>query len=64
MLFFCPLTGNYYWKLLENEIDEAYPRLISDDWDGLEGNLDAAFTFSSGETYFFKVEELNYAKEI
>ena len=33
----------------------GYPRSISADWDGLPGNLDAAFTWTNGKTYFFKV---------
>ena len=32
----------------------GYPRSISADWDGLPGNLDAAFTWTNGKTYFFK----------
>ena len=33
----------------------GYPRSISADWDGLPGSLDAAFTWTNGKTYFFKV---------
>lgn len=48
-------TGNHYWKILENDIEEGYPRPITEDWVGLEGNIDAAVTFPTGDTYFFKV---------
>ena len=33
----------------------GYPRSISADWDGLPSSLDAAFTWTNGKTYFFKV---------
>lgn len=54
MYIFLP-TGNHYWRILQNEIGEESGRPISEDWVGLEGNLDAAVTFPSGDTYFFKV---------
>ena len=28
--------------------------LFLKDWDGLPGNLDAAFTWTNGKTYFFR----------
>lgn len=46
--------GDFYWKILSNGIADGYPRKLSDDWDGLEGNLDASMTWSNGKTYFFK----------
>ena len=46
--------GNKYWKLTDTAIAPGYPRSISSDWDGMPGNLDAAFTWKNGKTYFFK----------
>ena len=46
--------GNQYWKLTDDSLASGYPRSISRDWDGLPGNLDAAFTWINGRTYFFK----------
>ncbi|XP_054709700.1 matrix metalloproteinase-16-like [Uloborus diversus] len=46
--------GDFYWRILADGIADGYPRRISDDWDGLEGNLDASLTWSNGKTYFFK----------
>lgn len=46
--------GDFYWKVLSNGIADGYPRRITDDWGGLEGNLDASLTWSNGKTYFFK----------
>lgn len=48
-------TGDHYWEILENQIAEGYPRPISEDWVSLEGDLDAAVTFPTGDTYIFKV---------
>ena len=45
--------GKQYWKLTEDSVDDAYPRDISTDWDGLPGNLDGAFTWKNGKTYIF-----------
>lgn len=54
--FFFFFKGDFYWRILDNAIAEGYPRKIFDDWDGLEGNLDASTTwYPTGETYFFKV---------
>ena len=33
----------------------GYPRLIRSDWAGLPNDIDAAFTWTNGRTYFFKV---------
>lgn len=46
--------GDFYWKVLPNGTADGYPRKITDDWNGLEGNLDASLTWSNGKTYFFK----------
>ena len=46
--------GSSYWKLTETSVVPGYPRSISSDWDGLPANLDAAFTWTNGKTYFFK----------
>ncbi|KAG8201980.1 hypothetical protein JTE90_027453 [Oedothorax gibbosus] len=45
--------GDYYWEIQESGIVNG-PRKISDDWDGMPGNIDAAMTWSNGKTYFFK----------
>ena len=34
-----------YWKLTDTSVASGYPRTIRDDWEGLPGNLDAAFTW-------------------
>ena len=46
--------GRHYWKLTDSGIASGFPRKISDDWEGLPGNVDAAFTWKNGKTYFFK----------
>jgi len=46
--------GSDYWKLTETSVEPGYPRPISEDWDGLPGDLDASFTWTNGKTYFFK----------
>ncbi|UXI18425.1 hypothetical protein NH340_JMT04368 [Sarcoptes scabiei] len=46
--------GQYYWRIDSNGIADGYPRRISNDWDGLTGNLDAALTWADGKTFFFK----------
>lgn len=46
--------GENYWKLTEDGVASGYPRLISRAWPGLPGNIDAAFTYKNGKTYFFK----------
>ena len=40
--------------MTENGVAPGYPRLISDNWPGLPGHIDAAFTYRNGKTYFFK----------
>lgn len=34
----------------------GYPRSIRADWAGLPAYIDAAFTWTNGRTYFFKVK--------
>ena len=46
--------GAHYWKLTDNGIEQGYPKLISKTWPGLPNNIDAAFTYKNGKTYFFK----------
>ncbi|XP_013776805.2 matrix metalloproteinase-15-like [Limulus polyphemus] len=46
--------GDFYWYINVTGVVDGYPRRISDDWDGLPGNLDAALTWSDGNTFFFK----------
>ena len=46
--------GGKYSKLSDTSIEPGYPRLISQGWAGLPWNLDAAFTWTNGKTYFFK----------
>lgn len=48
-------SGQKYWKLEDEVIAPGYPRSIHTDWQGLPGNIDAAFTWTNGRTYFFKV---------
>lgn len=47
-------VGAYYWKLTEDGIAPNYPKLISKSWIGLPSDIDAAFTYKNGKTYFFK----------
>ncbi|KRZ45474.1 Acyl-protein thioesterase 1, partial [Trichinella pseudospiralis] len=46
--------GKWYWRLNQLSYDKEYPRKISDDWDGLADDLDAAVGDNKGNTYFFK----------
>ncbi|XP_076254161.1 matrix metalloproteinase 1 isoform X12 [Rhynchophorus ferrugineus] len=46
--------GDQYYKLTEESVATGYPKLISEGWPGLPGNIDAAFTYKNGKTYFFK----------
>lgn len=52
-------AGEKYWKLEGEAVAPGYPRSIYTDWQGLPGNIDAAFTWTNGHTYFFKVIPLN-----
>uniref|UniRef100_A0A5S6QCT6 ZnMc domain-containing protein n=1 Tax=Trichuris muris TaxID=70415 RepID=A0A5S6QCT6_TRIMR len=49
--------GEWYWRLNHLSYDDGYPRRISEDWDGLPGNIDAAVTDRLGNTYFFKEDK-------
>ena len=52
--------GNDYWELTDDAVkmDGSWPKRISDDWDGLPGNIDAAVTWpDNGMTFFFKGSE-------
>lgn len=46
---------DYYWRLTDTGLADGYPRHISKDWKGLPSNIDAAFSWRNGKTYFFKV---------
>ena len=47
--------GALFWKLLSNGVAPGFPKLISNNWDNLENDIDAAFTSEvNGMTYFFK----------
>ncbi|XP_025830615.1 matrix metalloproteinase-14 isoform X3 [Agrilus planipennis] len=46
--------GDKYWKLTREAVAPGYPKLISEGWPGLPGDIDAAFTYKNGKTYFFK----------
>lgn len=48
--------GDKYYKLTENAIADGYPKPISEGWPGLPADIDAAFTYKNGKTYFFKVK--------
>jgi hypothetical protein len=40
---------------VQTGVDPGYPKLISNDWPGLTGDIDAAFTWPNNRaTYFFK----------
>lgn len=47
--------GKHYWKLTDNGVASGYPRRINSTWKELPTNIDAAFTYRNGKTYFFKV---------
>ncbi len=54
-MFSVPICqGSQYWRLTEEAVAPGYPRPISSDWGGMPSDLDAAFTYSNGKTYFFK----------
>nr|XP_045601065.1 stromelysin-3-like [Procambarus clarkii] len=46
--------GDKYWLLTGSGVAKGYPRPITDQWEELPSDLDAAFTWSNGRTYFFK----------
>lgn len=43
----------YRYNDAEGRMDDGYPKNITK-WNGLPNNLDAAFTYSDGESYFFR----------
>lgn len=47
-------AGAHYWKLTDDGIEAGYPKLISTNWVGLPSNIDTAFSYKNGKTYFFK----------
>lgn len=49
------ISGKHYWKLTDNGVASGYPRRIDSTWKELPSNIDAAFTYRNGKTYFFKV---------
>jgi len=52
-VLFCT-AGDYYWKLTDDGLAQGFPKSIAGTWSGLPGNIDAAFTYKNGKTYFFK----------
>lgn len=48
-------AGDYYWKLTSDGIESGYPKSIGGTWKDLPGNINAAFTYKNGKSYFFKV---------
>jgi len=50
--------GDKYYKLEDDGVAEGYPKLIAKTWPGLPSNIDAAFTYKNGKTYFFKVNNV------
>ena len=46
--------GSSYWKLTDTSVEPGYPRPISEGWEGLPQDIDAAFTWTNGKTYFIK----------
>nr|CAD7204446.1 unnamed protein product [Timema douglasi] len=50
-------TCDNYWKLTADGVAANYPRLIARSWKGLPGDMDAAFTYRNGKTYFFKGDQ-------
>ena len=46
--------GDQHWRLTDGSLDSGYPEAISEYWEGIPDNLDAAFTWTNGKIYFFK----------
>eukprot|EP00091_Calanus_sinicus_P003389 TRINITY_DN13552_c0_g1_i1.p1 TRINITY_DN13552_c0_g1~~TRINITY_DN13552_c0_g1_i1.p1 ORF type:complete len:216 (+),score=55.96 TRINITY_DN13552_c0_g1_i1:122-769(+) len=47
--------GALFWQLLSDGVAPGYPKLITNIWDNLVDDIDAAFTSEvNGMTYFFK----------
>lgn len=57
--------GNQYWRFDDGVLDPGYPRNISDGFEGIPNNIDAAFalpahSFHGNErVYFFKGKARN-----
>ncbi|XP_044001576.1 matrix metalloproteinase-19-like [Aphidius gifuensis] len=49
-----PTTRDYYWKMIDGKPISEPPQLISSYWQGLPGNIDAAFSLYDRYTFFFK----------
>jgi len=49
--------GSRYWKLTDTATAAGYPKDISDNWDGLPGYIDTAFTWNNNRTFFFKGDQ-------
>lgn len=47
--------GKKYWKMTEKGVDPNSKKKIADKWPELPDNINAAFTYTDGKTYFFKV---------
>ena len=48
--------GAQYWRLTDTGVEEEYPKLIRDSWEGVPDNLDAILPYEeSNRIYFFKV---------
>jgi matrix metalloproteinase-14 (membrane-inserted) len=49
------LQGNQYWRFSGKQIDSEYPKRISDGFQGIPSNVDAAMVWGgNGKIYFFK----------
>ena len=46
--------GSKYWKLTDTSVEPGYPKPIAEGWSGLADDIDAAFTWTNGKTYFIK----------
>ena len=52
------MTGNYFWELSSAGMVDGYPKLISEVWGDLPGDLDAAVYYRvNKKIYFFKVTD-------
>jgi len=43
-----------YWKMTDAGLAPGYPKQISEGWEGLPDNIDAAFSWKNGKTYILK----------
>ena len=53
-----------YWKFKNQEPQDDYPKQISEGFDGIPNNIDAALVWGgNGKIYFFKVNlKANFSK--